>query len=85
MKSILSNFVKIRNIISYKNEQSKVKQPKLILKYRKLIASEATEIVKTLLQCHNLKYCRLVGPFGIKTFKKKYLQGWSQVCSNKPI
>ncbi|PIC14785.1 hypothetical protein B9Z55_026972 [Caenorhabditis nigoni] len=50
------------------------KIPKITLKYQKLNATEVTEIVKILLQYHNLEYCRLRGPFGNETFRRNILK-----------
>ncbi|PIC47672.1 hypothetical protein B9Z55_006938 [Caenorhabditis nigoni] len=82
IEEIFSKLDKLGYSIFNKDEQSK--QPKLILKYRKLVASEATEIVKTLLQYHNLKYCHLVGPFGMRTFKRNIFKfGAKSVPANQ--
>ncbi|PIC41939.1 hypothetical protein B9Z55_009176 [Caenorhabditis nigoni] len=71
--------------IHKKDEQFKKKLPSIILTYQKQpTASEAAEIVKTLLQYHTLEYCQLDGPSRIQSFKKKILEfGAKYVPSNE--
>ncbi|PIC14826.1 hypothetical protein B9Z55_027001 [Caenorhabditis nigoni] len=61
-----SKKIPIEEII--KNFSRKI--PKITLKYDKLNATEATEIVRN----HNLEYCRLSGPFGNETFRRNILK-----------